>query len=115
MAAAFASRGWWTTTGSRVAQTKIRFVALIKGIPLKIRSDGPNVTPRTGSTPEIGKRDEASVDSELATLGLGPPSPAGVLSNPYYRRFTPIMEGTIDPGCSASAVSMPRPISPCAT
>jgi uncharacterized protein (TIGR03790 family) len=97
VATAFASRGWWTMTGNRVTQSKIRFVALIKGVPLKIRSGGPDVTPRTDQPPEIAKRDEASVDSELAVLGLGALPPAGVLSNPYYRRFTPILNAPIDP------------------
>jgi uncharacterized protein (TIGR03790 family) len=96
--AQLSSRGFWTITGGRVTQTKVRFVALIKGIPLKIRSDGETVVPRTDQPPEIGKRDEASVDSELAVLGLGAIPPAGVLSNPYYRRFTPVMDGNIDPG-----------------
>jgi uncharacterized protein (TIGR03790 family) len=94
----FASRGWWALSGGRVTKSKIRFVALIRGIPLKVRSDGPNVTPRTDQPPEIGKRDEASVDSELAMLGLGPIPPAGVLPNPYYRRFTPILDAPLDPG-----------------
>ena len=96
--AIFSSRGWWTMNGGRVTQSKIRFVALIRGIPLKVRSDGPDITPRTDQPPEIGKRDEASVDSELAILGLGPIPPAGVLPNPYYRRFTPILEAALDPG-----------------
>lgn len=98
VAAAFARNGWWTMSGPRVTQSKIRFVALIKGLPLKVRSDGATVVPRTDQPPEIGKRDEASVDSELACLGLGSVSPAGVISNPYYRRFTPILEAVTDPG-----------------
>lgn len=93
-----ARRAFWTMSGNRVTQSKIRFVALMKGMPLKIRSDGPNVTPRADQPPEIGKRDEASVDSELAVLGLGGVPTAGVLSNPYYRRFTPVMDAMIDPG-----------------
>lgn len=98
VAAALSSRGLWTRTGGRVSQSKIRFVALIKGIPLKIRSDGPNVTPRTDQQPEIGRRDEASVDSELACLGLGAYPVPGVIPNPYYRRFTPVFDAAMDPG-----------------
>ncbi len=93
----FARRGWWTLSGKRVTATKVRFVALIKGVPLKIRSDGPDVIPRTDQPPQIAGHDEASVDSELAILGLGPLPPAGLLSNPYYRRFTPILDAPIDP------------------
>ncbi len=98
VAAEFERNGWWVMSGARVTQSKIRFVALIKGLPLKVRSDGAAVVPRAGQPPEIGKRDEASVDSELACLGLGSVPSAGVISNPYYRRFTPVLEAVIDPG-----------------
>lgn len=95
---AFVRNGWWTMGGNRVVQTKVRFVALIRGVPLKVRSEGATVVPRTDQPPEIGKRDEASVDSELACLGLGGVTPPGVLTNPYYRRFTPILDAVMDPG-----------------
>lgn len=95
---AFERNGWWTRSGGRVTQSKIRFVALMRGVPLKIRSDGAAVVPRPDQPPEIGKRDEASVDSELACLGFGVTAPAGVLNNPYYRRFTPILEAMVEPG-----------------
>jgi uncharacterized protein (TIGR03790 family) len=96
--AALVGKGWWTLTGGRVTASKIRFVALIKGIPLKIRSVGPPATPLTGMPPEIGSRDEASVDSELACLGLGAVPTLGPVQNPFFRRFTSILEATIDPG-----------------
>jgi uncharacterized protein (TIGR03790 family) len=96
--AAFVRNGWWTMSGNRVTQSKIRYVALIRGVPLKVRSEGAAVVPRPDQPPEIGKRDEASVDSELACLGLGLTAPAGVLNNPYYRRFTPILDAAMEPG-----------------
>jgi uncharacterized protein (TIGR03790 family) len=94
----FERRGWWTLSGDRVVQSKIRFLAILKGLPLKIRSDGEAVVPRTDQPPPIGQRDEASVDSELAALGFGKIPTSGVISNPAYRRFTPTVESVQDPG-----------------
>jgi uncharacterized protein (TIGR03790 family) len=94
----FVRRGWWTLSGDRVVQGKIRYVVLMKGMPLKIRSVGEGVIPRTDQPAPIGTRDEASVDSELAAFGLGNVPTAGVIPNPYYRRFTPILEAALEPG-----------------
>ena len=38
----------------------------------------------------VGSRNEASVDSELATLGTFSRVISGAMANPYYRSFTPI-------------------------
>ena len=57
--------------------TTIRFVALIKGVPLKIR---PATTPYPGDEPgggPIHNRNEASVDSELSALGYFSPRISG--------------------------------------
>ncbi len=94
----FVRNGWWSMTGGKVTASKIRFVALIRGMPLKIRAEPEGVVPAAGQPPEIGKRDEASVDSELACLGLGNYPSAGVISNPYFRRYTPILDAVTDPG-----------------
>lgn len=95
----FVDKGWWQMGGGRVSGTRIRFVALIRGVPLKIRSEGAEkVVPRTDLPPAIGKRDEASLDSELACLGLGPVPTAGLVPNSYFRRFTGIMDAITDPG-----------------
>lgn len=94
----FLQKGWWVAKGDRITESRIRFVALIRGIPLKIRSEGGVVSPRSGQQEPIASRDEASVDSELATLGMNLDSPAGLIPNPYYRRFTPILDAITDPG-----------------
>lgn len=94
----FVRENWWSVGGGRVTATKIRFVALIRGMPLKIRSQGEGVTPRTDQPKPIGTRDEASVDSELACLGLGKVPTAGIIPNSYFRRFTGIVEAIADPG-----------------
>ncbi|MFZ4682477.1 MAG: TIGR03790 family protein, partial [Terrimicrobiaceae bacterium] len=94
----FVRKGWWRVEGGRVTQTKVRFVALIRGVPLKVRSEGEAVQPRTDQPESVGKRDEASVDSELACLGLGSVPTAGLIPNSYFRRFTPVLEAIADPG-----------------
>lgn len=34
----FIEKGWWRTQGGRIVESKVRYVALIRGMPLKIRS-----------------------------------------------------------------------------
>src|SRR3954470_5321248 len=69
----FTDRGWWTreegkgTDLGHVTRTTIRFVALMKGMPLKIRP--ANDYPGDKTTPgPVGNRNDASVDSEVAAL-----------------------------------------------
>ena len=101
----FCSRGWWKmgrdSTGATVVTfSTIRFVAIMRGMPLKIAPD-PSIQPSDlvkGLPPEIAARNEASVDSELTTLGMPLPSPAGIFPNPYFRRFTPILDDSVYPG-----------------
>lgn len=94
----FVHEKWWSVSGERVTATTIRFVALIRGMPLKIRSVGEGITPRTDQPDPICSRDEASVDSELACLGLGKMPTVGFVPNAYFRRFTGIVEAMTDPG-----------------
>ena len=69
---AFRKRKWWTLLGAdtgspSVTGNTIRFVALIKGIPLKIKSAEAYPGDKPGAAP-IMNRNEASVDSEIAVL-----------------------------------------------
>jgi len=105
----FARRGWWEAGALRTTPGRpIRFIALIRGIPLKIRPpDPPPVepthTPRPGApapspppqpTPVSPMdREEASVDSELAALAPLVRSPKGPQSNPYFRSWLRFREG----------------------
>lgn len=88
----FVERGHWklteeTSEAGRVAETKIRYVALIRGIPLKIaRHDGEyQGDVIEGIEPEIVKQSASAVDSELAILGLWSRRISGVMKNPYFR------------------------------
>jgi uncharacterized protein (TIGR03790 family) len=96
----FEERQWWQVHempdgGKRVQALGIHFVALIRGMPLKIR---PTATPYPGDNPAAGGpvqgRNEASVDSELSTLGFFTRQISGAITNPYFQGFRPIKEFT---------------------
>jgi uncharacterized protein (TIGR03790 family) len=94
--AIFKERKWWTLNEPRggqvtVATNQIRFVALIKGMPLKIRpaTDYPGDKP---GGPPIGNRNDASVDSEVAALGAFSDQISGPLPNPYFQSYRAISE-----------------------
>lgn len=99
------AKGWWKMlrgpSGQKsVVQTSIRFVAIMRGVPLKIRADA-SIPPPQGAPniPEaISSRNEASVDSEISALGLPNWKPASVIENPYFGRFTQILDDSVFPG-----------------
>ena len=99
----FEERQWWRVHetpdgGKRVQTLGIHFVALIRGMPLKIR---PIATPYLGDNPAGGGpvqgRNEASVDSELSALGFFTRQISGAITNPYFQGFRPIKELTAAP------------------
>jgi len=69
-------------------------------MPLKIAPEGgaSSPPPLPDQPPQVASRNDASVDSELAALGLGATSPAGLLPNPVFQRFTPILNDVVNPG-----------------
>jgi uncharacterized protein (TIGR03790 family) len=92
----FKERSWWTLNEPRggpitVTSNSIRFVAMIKGMPLKIRpaSDYPGDKP---GGPPIANRNDASVDSEVAALGAFTDQISGALPNPYFQSYRAIAE-----------------------
>jgi uncharacterized protein (TIGR03790 family) len=91
----FKAKHWWTTRETEdhqeaVLQTSIRFVALIKGMPLKIRAQIESYPGNKVGGGPIQDRNEASVDSELATLGYFSPQISGVRGNTYFKSFQSI-------------------------
>lgn len=104
----FESNGWWSLRENasgqvEAASNRIRFVALMRGMPLKIRTTIPPPEPDKSPPPPpnggdpVRSHDEASVDSELATLGVFIDDNFGVISNPYFRRFVPALDGGLPP------------------
>jgi uncharacterized protein (TIGR03790 family) len=101
--ATFTKNEWWKISrdpnGRRFVEwSKIRFAALIRGVPMKIRSDAREQPPANSEGIQPGgpmstllQHNEASVDSELSAIfSLLEESPA-VIANPYYRRFMRIL------------------------
>ena len=86
---AFLSRGWWKTeadiASARVVESKIRYIALMRGMPLKIAP----VVAYEGDKPLAAgsplAHNEAAVDSELAVLGMGTHQITGPLDNPAFQ------------------------------
>src|SRR5437773_3881940 len=90
----FKQRHWWMLHEPPkqppvVTASTIHFAAIIKGIPLKVRSTAAYVgdQPRPGP---ITRRNEASVDSELAVLAFYSRQISGATPNPYFQRFSAI-------------------------
>lgn len=80
-------RGWWTTTKDMMDRTivissSVRQVALIRGIPLKIKECGDYPGDARIQPAPFGFVNAASVDSELSALGLFAPQISGVIQNP---------------------------------
>src|SRR4051812_36514239 len=94
--AVFKERKWWALNEPRsgqvtVVSNQIRFVAMIKGMPLKIRPVNNYPGDKPGGPP-IGNRNDASVDSEVAALGAFSDQISGPLPNPYFQSYRPIAE-----------------------
>ena len=94
--AAFKERKWWTLNEPRegrttVASNSIRFVAVMKGMPLKIRTADNYAGDKPGAAP-IGNRNDASVDSEIAALGAFTDQISGMLPNPYFQSYRAMAE-----------------------
>ena len=97
----FHERKWWklrepADAPPTVSNNTIRFVALIRGMPLKIRAAEAYAGDKPGNAP-IANRNEASVDSELAILARFSPEISGAVTNPYFKSYLRITEGADSP------------------
>jgi uncharacterized protein (TIGR03790 family) len=90
----------WTVdqTGEpRVIANKVRYIVLIRGIPLKIRSQAGYPGDNPDRSNPFGASNQKAVDSELATLGYFRHQISGPMENPYFRSFRPITDPDSDP------------------
>ncbi len=84
--------GFWTTSGTgpkeKVVKSKIRYVAVIRGVPLRIaRAELPEWEGTPPQPPQVWRQNAASVDSELAALGTAEHTILrGVMPNPLHGR-----------------------------
>jgi uncharacterized protein (TIGR03790 family) len=111
----FEKKGWWKLRqeehpAGKVEETRIRFVALIRGVPLKIK---PYFEPVEGDKPngqpEIATHNEASVDSEISVLGVYTKQISGVMNNPYFRMYQRIADTPIPPLLLVCRLDAPTP------
>ena len=90
----------WTFNQSaeqRVDANKVRYIVLIRGIPLKIRFQAAYPGDNPDRSTPFGASNEKAVDSELATLGYFRHQISGPMENPYFRSFKPITDPDSDP------------------
>ena len=90
----FERRKWWKTRGGKVIENKIRYVVLIRGVPVRIHHEPAEghdlekfpIHGHTGKPKNVSfvGTNAASVDSELAVLGMFNEKKEGWISNPYY-------------------------------
>ncbi|MEY2438911.1 MAG: hypothetical protein QOI34_296 [Verrucomicrobiota bacterium] len=93
----FKQRHWWSLRvdadgKEKIANSSIHFVAIIKGVPMKIR---PTAQPYPGDEAgpgPVAAHNEASVDSELSVLAFGLHQISGAVPNPYFQSFRAIRE-----------------------
>jgi uncharacterized protein (TIGR03790 family) len=82
-------REWWTrgrdANGNLApTQSKIRILVCMRGVPSRIAGVGPALPPPAGEQP-FTRTTQASVDSELALLGVEGLPVEGMLNNPYFK------------------------------
>jgi uncharacterized protein (TIGR03790 family) len=101
--AAFAERKWWEIAktpkdGLVSAKTTMRVIAIMQGIPLRIGHQAIPKDPETGQEPVIpGEENAASVDSELAALGVLEKLSKGMIVNPYFKGNVPFSKTGLTP------------------
>jgi uncharacterized protein (TIGR03790 family) len=94
---AFTVNFWWKlrepdSVLGPVESNKIQFIALIRGIPLKISPAVGYPGDRESGPPPVGNTNCAAVDSELAVLAGSSRVISGAIANPYYRSFSNIAD-----------------------
>ena len=93
----FTKNNWWDLRPvdhplGRIERNRIKFVALMRGMPLKIAPSGPYPGDRPMGPPEAAGHNEAAVDSELATLGAYNRQISGIRPNEYFRSYSRILD-----------------------
>ncbi|MEA3187866.1 MAG: hypothetical protein QOD99_1696 [Chthoniobacter sp.] len=95
----FTERNWWRVSSGEnptVTQNQMRYLTLMRGIPLKISQTASYPGDTFSGQPALNKN-EACVDSELALLGAFSRKISGPAPNPYFRSFTPFADAHLAP------------------
>ena len=93
--ATFDERHWWTRSpdhpgaepSSTVATNRVRFLVLIRGIPLRIKGAANYPGDFCKEPSPLKDQNAACVDSELAVLGLFTRGISGFLPNPTFHSY----------------------------
>lgn len=93
----FTKRGWWELRPvdhplGRIERNRIKFVALMRGMPLKIAGCVDYPGDKASGPPEAAGHNEAAVDSELATLGAFSRAISGPRANEYFHSYSRILD-----------------------
>jgi uncharacterized protein (TIGR03790 family) len=108
----FSDNGWWHVppgANQPVTDNQIRFIALMRGIPLKIAQTANYPGDSFVGTQQALNTNAAAVDSELATLGLRTRTISGPLRNFYYQSFTPFIDARLAPIMLVCRLDGPTP------
>lgn len=90
---AFTSNFWWVLREADnslgpIESNKIQFIALMRGVPLKIAPAPGWSGDKPDNSNPVNSHNEASVDSELATLALRVRQISGIIGNPYFKSLS---------------------------
>jgi uncharacterized protein (TIGR03790 family) len=105
----FIAENWWemgkdANGTTQPVDTRIRCIALMKGIPLRI-SNAPMPKGETKETRQMNAENRSAVDSELTLMGVADYPIGGFIPNPYFGKDFPaaanpakffVMVGRID-------------------
>ena len=91
----FDERQWWSRSPDRpgseptsnVTMSRVRFLVLIRGIPLRIKGTANYPGDFCTQPSPIKEQNAACVDSELAVLGLFTRGISGIVPNPIFRSY----------------------------
>ncbi|MCW1884305.1 TIGR03790 family protein [Luteolibacter flavescens] len=92
-------REWWVrgrgADGKLVpTELKIRILVCMRGVPSRVTGTGPALPPPAGEQP-FTRTTQASVDSELALLGVEGVQVEAVVNNPYFKQEKTIAEAKL--------------------
>ena len=104
--AVFDARGWWQRSpdkpdqepSSQVTENQMHCLVLMRGVPLRIKQTASYPGDSSRLPSPIREVNAASVDSELAVLGLFTRKISGFLSNPYFHSYNHFPDARCPPG-----------------
>ena len=100
LAAEFDRRQWWTRSPNssgklEMQRTRIQIIVCMRGVPSRVLETSPPPPADAPQIPDTQKwmlNASASVDSELALLGIDGYPTKGPINNPYYKKDAAISE-----------------------